>query len=349
MGLLRRTPVRDYVSRVWVLARSTTMAGPRLCPVCEGPMAEVPALPGYASPVLDVCRRCYILWFDPRELERVPAVAQVAESAPHISLDAPGTVPGVLPSSSLPPLAAEALAVQRASAAAERVAGSGWGTAGPDTWWQWIPGLLGLPVEVGSRVARTAWATWLLAALIACVSVAGFADLPRAVELFGLVPARADRYFGLTLLSSFLLHGGLMHLLGNLYYLVLFGDNVEDYLGPSRFLLLVALAALVGDIAHIALDRRSEVPLIGASGGISGLVAFYGLQYPRAKMAFVVFFRWIRVPAYLFLAFWLGLQMLTAWQQVSGLTSVSALAHLGGAAVGVWFWLTWRASPSKNV
>ena len=334
--------MRDYVSRAWVLARLKTTAGTRLCPVCTGPMVDVPSLPGYASPTLDVCRRCHLFWFDPTEFEQVPAVPQVGQPATSISLSGQT-------SSGLPPAAAELLALQRASAEAERLKGSGSATAGPDAWWQWIPGLLGLPVELGSRVSRVAWATWVLAAVITAVSFVAFPDLPGAVTHFGLIPAHADRHFGLTLVSSFLLHGSVLHLLGNLYYLILFGDNVEDYLGHRRFLLLVVLAALVGDIAHVALDRRSEVPLIGASGGISGLVAFYGLQYPRAKLAFVVFFRWIRVPAYLFLVFWLGLQTLTAWQQVSGLTSVSALAHLGGAAVGVWCWLVWRNGPRKRV
>jgi membrane associated rhomboid family serine protease len=347
--LLQRTPVRDYVSRVWVLARSKTTTGPRLCPVCAGPMVEVPSLPDYASPTLDVCRRCYIFWFDPKEFERVPVIPQVARPAPSIALDAAGDARKPSSSMPLPAAAVEALAIQRAATETERLKSSGWGTAGPDAWWQWIPGLLGLPVEVGAPVARVAWATWGLVAVITAVSIAAFFNLERAVQLFGLVPAHADRLYGLTLLSSFLLHGGVLHLVGNLYYLVLFGDNVEDYLGPRRFLVLVALAAVVGDIAHVAFDHRSEVPLIGASGGISGLVAFYGLQYPRAKMAFVVFFRWFRVPAYLFLAFWLSLQALTAWQQVSGLTSVSALAHLGGAAVGVWFWFTWRGGSHRHV
>jgi membrane associated rhomboid family serine protease len=194
-------------------------------------------------------------------------------------------------------------------------------------------------------VERTPWATWSLAAVIALVSIAAFTDLRRAVEMLGLIPAQADRYLGLTLLTSFFLHGGIMHLAGNLYYLLLFGDNVEDYLGHRRFLVLVALAAVVGAVAHVAFDPRSDVPVIGASGGISGLVAFYGITFPRAKMIFLIWFRWMRVPAYAFLGFWLLLQILTAWQQISGLTSVSALAHLGGVAVGVWFWLIWRQGP----
>jgi membrane associated rhomboid family serine protease len=303
-------------------------------------MVEVSSLPDYASPTLDVCRRCHLFWFDPREFEQVPALSRVGQ-LPAARAPAP------VPAAPLPPAAVEVLAVERAKAEVARLEARA-GQAGPDVWWQWIPGLLGLPVEVGSRVERAPWATRLLAALIAAVSLATFADLRRAVELFGLIPAQADRYLGLTILTSFFLHGGFLHLAGNLYYLLLFGDNVEDYLGHARFLLLVALAAFVGAVAHVAFDPRSDVPVIGASGGISGLVAFYGFAFPRAKMVFLIWYRWIRVPAYAFLALWLVLQVLTAWQQISGLTSVSALAHLGGAAVGVWFWLIWRNGPPSR-
>ena len=334
--------MRDYVVRVWAVARLRTDAGGRLCPVCSGPMVEVPSLPDYVSPTLDVCRRCHVFWFDPSEFEQVPAMSMVPQAA-VAAAPGRGTAPAQLPAA-----AVELLAVQRARAETARLEGAV-GTSGPDVWWQWIPGLLGLPVEVGSPVEGVPWATWSLAVLVATVSIIAFADLQQAVDLFGLVPAQATRLFGLTLFSSFFLHGGIVHLAGNLYYLVLFGDNVEDYLGHRRFLLLVALAALVGGIAHVAFDPRSDVPVIGASGGISGLVAFYGFKFPRAKMVFLIWFRWMRVPAYGFLAFWLVLQFLTAWQQISGLTSVSALAHLGGAAVGVWFWLIWRDGPRSRV
>ncbi len=189
-----------------------------------------------------------------------------------------------------------------------------------------------------------------LTALVTGASTAALFDLQKAVTAFGLIPAEVDRLYGLTLLTSLLLHGGMLHLAGNMYYLLVFGDNVEDYLGHGRFLVLIGLAALIGAIAHVALDPRSEVPVIGASGGISGLLVFYGLRFPRAKIGFMLgwYFRWVRVPALGFIVFWLLLQGLTAWQQIAGLTSVSALAHLGGAAVGVWFWLVWRERSPRH-
>lgn len=344
LGLLGRTPVHDYVNRVWIVARLKPSAGGRLCPVCGSAMVEVPSLPDYVSPVLDVCRRCYLFWFDPSEFEQVPAVSAVRQFSMVGEVGAAAS----RELSDLPESARETVALVQAQAAAAQIQQSGWATAGPDAWWQWIPGVLGLPVELERGLARLPWATWTLAALITAVSVVAFFDLRRAVEVLGLIPEQADRYFGLTLLTSFFLHGGILHLLGNLYFLLLFGDNVEDYLGHRRFLLLVGFATLLGAIAHIALDPRSQIPVIGASGGISGLVVFYGLEFPRARLGFLIrwVFRWIQIPAWVFVGLWIVMQLVTAWRQVAGLSSVSALAHLGGAAVGVWFWLTWgRARP----
>lgn len=134
--------------------------------------------------------------------------------------------------------------------------------------------------------------------------------------------------------------------LPGVYFLFVFGDNVEDALGKGRYLAVLLLAALVGDLGHIAFDPRAEIPLIGASGGISALVLFYALKYPRARLGilFWIFFyvRWLRIPAYAYVGFWVVLQLLGAYQQVAGVTNISALAHLGGAAVGVAAWLLTR-------
>ncbi|MGH2435580.1 MAG: rhomboid family intramembrane serine protease, partial [bacterium] len=138
------------------------------------------------------------------------------------------------------------------------------------------------------------------------------------------------------------------HLISNMYFLLVFGDNVEDFLGTGRYLALLLLAAVLGDLTHIALDPRQQIPLIGASGGISGIVLYYALKYPRAQLGILLriwlYFRWIRMPAYAYVGIWVVLQMIGAQQQIAGITNVSALAHLGGAAVGLAFWVVTRNS-----
>jgi len=267
-----------------------------------------------------------MVWFDPKEFEGLPREPVQPRADEELS-----------------PRAREALALQKVEQM-RKAAEAREGAAPPDEGWKWLPALLGMPVECEvNAVSRLPLVTWGLAALICGVSVWAFSDLARVVKEFGLVPAQAWRHGGLTFLTSFVLHGGLLHLLSNVYFLLIFGDNVEEALGRRRYLALIALAAVVGDLLHVAMDPHSQVPCIGASGGISGIIVFYALKFPHARLGFLFriywAFRWVRISARTALILWLLLQSLGAWQQLAGFTNVSALAHLGGAAVGFAFWL----------
>lgn len=291
-------------------------------------MVEVATSSNGADIRLDVCRACYFVWFDPVEFEQLPQLPQpVAEPE-------------------LPEKAREALAIAKAQAIAQQAQPMR-GEAAPDEFWKYLPAIFGMPVEYDQpSFGQIPWMTWAITAFIVAFSIRTFSNLEHAVLEYGLIPVQAWRHGGLTFLTSFLLHGGYFHLVGNMYFLLVFGDNVEDYLGKWRFLGLILLAALAGDLAHIAWDPRPEIPVVGASGGISGIIAFYALKYPRAKLGFLFrimfYFRWIRIPAYVMLIFWVVTQVLGAAQQIAGATNVSSLAHLGGAAVGLVFWLVYR-------
>ncbi|MHC4494669.1 MAG: rhomboid family intramembrane serine protease [Planctomycetota bacterium] len=126
---------------------------------------------------------------------------------------------------------------------------------------------------------------------------------------------------------------------GNLYFLVVFGDNSEDILGKARYLLMIAAAAIAGDVAHILSDPGSTIPCIGASGGISGILAYYCLRFPKAKVGIILFWvRWIRMPVGVMFVLWILLQIITAMKQSMGISNVAVFAHFGGAAVGILFW-----------
>jgi membrane associated rhomboid family serine protease len=132
-----------------------------------------------------------------------------------------------------------------------------------------------------------------------------------------------------------------------MYFLIAFGHGVENFLRPIRYLALIALAAFIGDLAHIALDPRSHTPCIGASGGIAGVITFYALNFPRLRLAFLmrwgfVWFRWIRLPAWFVFVLWFLFQIIGTLEQKAGMTSVSSAAHLGGAAVGLAAWFVCR-------
>lgn len=94
------------------------------------------------------------------------------------------------------------------------------------------------------------------------------------VGIFGLIPEKVMRYGGLTVLTSFFLHGSIWHLAVNMYFLLLFGDNVEEAIGVVRYVLLISLATIAGAVAHVMFDPRQNVPVIGASAAIAGIVAF---------------------------------------------------------------------------
>jgi len=137
---------------------------------------------------------------------------------------------------------------------------------------------------------------------------------PSLHSYHGAGQFRFERHGGLTFLTSFLLHSGVFHLLGNVYFLLVFGNNVEDWLGKWRFLLLLLCATLIGDVVHVFGNADSTTPCIGASGGISGVVAFYALKFPRVRLGFLMrlylWFRWISVPAYAMFFIWMPMQFL---------------------------------------
>ncbi|MBN1224874.1 MAG: rhomboid family intramembrane serine protease [Candidatus Aminicenantes bacterium] len=139
----------------------------------------------------------------------------------------------------------------------------------------------------------------------------------------------------LTLFTAMFLHGGILHLLGNMLYLWIFGNNVEDHLGSLRFILFYFLSGLGASFAHIIFNPNSQVPMIGASGAIAGVLGAYLVLYPRANVKTVVFLfffiRIVPIPAALVLGLWFILQMLNIG--MGG--GVAWFAHIGGFLIGI--------------
>jgi len=336
ISVLRQSLSRRSVNAIWATTRQDPGTPGRRCPACEKPMIEAPVALENGRPILDFCKRCQLVWFDPSEYELVPP--------------APPPPKGERTDEDLPLAARERLAIHRARFMAETAAAA---DPSPDANWKTIPGIFGLPVESqSSSLERVPWLTWSLATLIAFISLLAFHDLRAWVEDFGFVPAEAGRYLGLTFLTSFFLHGGLIHLLGNLYFLVIFGAKVEDFVGLKRCGLLILTSTVAGDLLHLAFQPASTVPAIGASGGISGLLAFYALRFPHARLSLLcrgfctsAVFQWIQLPAWLLFGFWFLLQVWVSVNQVSGFSHTAGLAHLGGGLVGLAIGLKYRAIP----
>ena len=142
------------------------------------------------------------------------------------------------------------------------------------------------------------------------------------------------------LITSLFMHGGWMHLIGNMWFLWIFGDNVEDACGPLRFLAFYLLCGVAATLAHAWPAPDSTMPLVGASGAISGVLGAYLLKHPRANVRTLIplgfFTRIVDLPAWVFLLIWMGMQLV--FQAASGARGgggVAYLAHIGGFVAGM--------------
>jgi membrane associated rhomboid family serine protease len=214
--------------------------------------------------------------------------------------------------------------------------------------------------------------TWALLAAIVLVWIvvqgAGLEELRLAASVcnYGLVPGEITKQASvgyalpigrniacvvdaepinvLTPLTSMFLHGSWGHLLGNALFLWVFGNNIEDSMGPGRFLVFYVLCGLAAAGAHILIDPASPVPTVGASGAISGVLGAYLVLYPRARVNmlffFVIILRVIPLPAWVVLLWWFAIQVLQGLPQLSPLRpevsgGVAVWAHVGGFIAGV--------------
>ena len=158
----------------------------------------------------------------------------------------------------------------------------------------------------------------------------GHAELPPQLVL--VPPA-------MTTLTSMFMHGGWMHLIGNMLYLWIFGDNVEDSMGHARFVVFYLLCGMAAVFAQALPDPNSESPMVGASGAISGVLGAYLLLYPHARVLVAIplgfILHTVRIPAGIVLVLWFGLQLLSNVMTPAGEGGVAFRAHIGGFIAGM--------------
>jgi hypothetical protein len=180
-----------------------------------------------------------------------------------------------------------------------------------------------------------------------------------------MIPARLELAFTTTdvsigqavfpFLSSIFLHGGWMHLLGNMWFLWIFGDNIEDRLGHLRFLLFYLAAGLGAGLFHVAFNLSSAVPAVGASGAISGILGAYFVLFPRSRVVtliplFVTFFT-VELPAAIILGYWFLIQTLSGLGSLGARASggVAWWAHIGGFVLGIVLAKLVRTQPPRRI
>lgn len=155
---------------------------------------------------------------------------------------------------------------------------------------------------------------------------------------FGLIPAQFSM---LSLITSMFLHGGFAHIVGNMWFLWVFGDNVESTMGHVRFLVFYILCGLAAGFAQITINPDSIIPMVGASGAIAGVLGTYMIRFPHARVHvfvfIVIFFTTIQVPAYLVLGIWFIIQFTSGLGSLGFDTTggVAWFAHIGGFIAGI--------------
>jgi membrane associated rhomboid family serine protease len=183
--------------------------------------------------------------------------------------------------------------------------------------------------------------------------------LAQSVQMAAFVPAELalGRDAGAIpdLFSSMFMHGGWMHLIGNMWFLWIFGNNIEDACGHFRFLIFYLLCGVAATMAHVVADPESMTPLVGASGAVSGVLGAYLLKHPHAQVRTLIplgfLIRIVHLPAFLFLLFWIGIQILSEAASRVGPRQgggVAYLAHIAGFVAGLVLIFVFQQRKREN-
>ena len=192
---------------------------------------------------------------------------------------------------------------------------------------------------------------------VVTVSLIGICALAFAGQ-FGLFEQSASffneygfmpwRFFDKSVITSMFLHGGILHLIGNMWFLGLFGDNVEDKLGRAGFVFFYFGCGLAASLLHSVVNTGFDVPAIGASGAISGVMGAYLMYYPHSRIKMLMWYSVVHVPAVSYLGVWFGLQVWAGVSAAGGYSNVGWFAHIGGFVFGV-FLRSFTRSTEKRI
>jgi membrane associated rhomboid family serine protease len=177
------------------------------------------------------------------------------------------------------------------------------------------------------------------------------------INQFGAVPYNIFSQGGLasymTLFTSMFMHANLMHIIGNMLFLWIFADNIEDHIGHVMFIIFYLTCGLAGTLLHAVVTPASTIPMIGASGAISGVLGAYIILYPKARISALIpfgfFLRVVQLPSVVFLGIWFLMQFLFSISSIRGTGGgVAYLAHVGGFVVGLLWALPFKFKQKKH-
>ncbi len=271
------------------------------CPAGHGPMEQNVLTHKGNSVSVDVCFQCHGMWLDRGEAAKLNAVVTAAaQDSEHMKE--------------------------------------------PGFWSFLLQAFSGIPIEVWHPVRRIPWLTIMFMLVMLGVFVyeavlffgGGEEQIEPFIRQFGFTPSEAlEKPW--TILTYGFLHGGVLHILGNLYFFYVFADNIEDRKGRGTFLLIFLGALVAGGAAQFI--TSPDVPVVGASGAVAGLMGAYFIFFPRVKVYVVLLMMRLKIRVYWYMGIWVGLQFLIALEPR---TQVAWMAHLGGFLAGVFLALFLR-------
>lgn len=326
---LKRLVGDSPVQKLWMNSAEAPF-GQRACPSCQKKLRVILHEDNKVPVELDLCRLCQVIWTDQGELVDTH---QVKDTRKKLNLNKEQMAEYT-----------EAVAELARQTTKPKEDSEFISDRGPDDPLKWLPAIVGLPVEMERRRLRdSALLTWILALTAVCIHIRALSfGLQEMILSYGFISAEPLRHMGVTFISSFFLHGGWFHLIGNLYFLLVFGDDIEDELGWSNFLVLIFASHLAGILGQTMFSGPSTIPMVGASAGVFGVLGYYMVRFPRAKVGYMYlfFFRayWLRISAMWLLLGKIAWEMLMAsvvYEQAGVRGGVAHAAHIGGAFIGV--------------
>jgi membrane associated rhomboid family serine protease len=208
------------------------------------------------------------------------------------------------------------------------------------------------PISDSIKSARFPFLNYILIGITIYIFIQQLANPEEIINTYALIPAKVNLSDYMSLIpfvSAIFLHGGFLHILSNMWFLKVFGDNVEGHMNPLSFLTLYFLAGIGGNVAQYLMMPETVIPMLGASGAVAGILGCYFVLFPHAKvktLLIIFFFITItEVSAGLMLGYWFVLQLISAIGSIPGLGSqggVAFFAHAIGFVIGILFGIIYR-------
>lgn len=305
------------------------------CPQCYRPMKKVHVTSSSNKLELEICHKCFCVWFDKNEHDQLPIEAKKKNIEPKLHPKSREAYADFV---------IDSMAEQRNALALFEDDGTGKLEA--------LMGILGLPFEDNDELSnKIPWISYGLTGIFILFFLFTKLEQQDMLRLLGFVPAELLMNGGLNIITSFFLHHNILQLIINSYFLVIFGDNVEIKLGIKKFILLLFISHIVGLFTESVLAPNYQGYILGPSAGIAGVVAFYTIAYPRAKIGIAgiltpLLKTW--VPVLSFFVGLLGTQIYLAISKPAFASYYGFISHIGGAVVGLIFAFFWKQQQETN-